>query len=340
MYTQQNYNNYLNIHTQNFEEKALELFRHQAAHCKVYKDFLFYLGINSHKVHYPEHIPFLPIECFKKFDVVTQKTPPQMVFTSSGTTNAHATSRHLVADLGLYRASFFKAFAYFYGDIKNYCVLGLLPAYLERTPHNVSSLVYMTQALITQSGHEKSGFYLYNYDELQQNIVDLQEEMRYQNKKILLLGVTFALLDMAQNFWADIVDENTVIMETGGMKGRGKELIRAELHQILCTKLGVRRIHSEYGMTELLSQAYSKGNGVFYCPPQLKIYIRDAENPIYTYAQGRAVRGGINAIDFANVHSCAFVATQDLGKINTNGSFEVLGRFDYSDVRGCNLLLA
>jgi hypothetical protein len=198
----------------------------------------------------------------------------------------------------------------------------------------------MTQALITQSGHEKSGFYLYNYDELQQNIVDLQEEMRYQNKKILLLGVTFALLDMAQNFWADIVDENTVIMETGGMKGRGKELIRAELHQILCTKLGVRRIHSEYGMTELLSQAYSKGNGVFYCPPQLKIYIRDAENPIYTYAQGRAVRGGINAIDFANVHSCAFVATQDLGKINTNGSFEVLGRFDYSDVRGCNLLLA
>ena len=330
-YMPQNYAEWLQIQPQNFEEKALSLFRYQAQHCKIYKDYLFYLNISPSRVHYPEHIPFLPIEFFKQHEVKTHNFTPERVFSSSGTSNTQ-TSQHFVADLQVYRASFELAFSCFYGDVKNYCVLALLPSYLERQG---SSLVYMAQQFITQSGHERSGFYVNDYDELLKTL----EELALQNQKVLLLGVTFALLHLARNYSVHL-GSDVLVMETGGMKGRGKELVRAELHQVLCGGLGVERIHSEYGMTELLSQAYSKGKGIFYAPPHLKIFIRDAENPLYTYPQGKAARGGINAIDFANVHSCAFVATQDLGRLHTNGSFEVLGRFDYSDVRGCNLLLA
>ncbi|MGB7393621.1 MAG: acyl transferase, partial [Pricia sp.] len=251
----------------------------------------------------------------------------EVVFTSSGTTGS-LTSRHYVKDIGVYEKSFRKAFFHFYGSISEYCVLALLPSYLEREG---SSLIYMVDDLIQKSGHPESGFYLNDLKGLKNQLVQLEAS----GTKTLLIGVSFALLDLAETYPLKL--QNTIIMETGGMKGRRRELIRDELHHILKSAFGVDRIHSEYGMTELLSQAYSKGNGHFETPPWMKILIRDTEDPLTYQPIGKT--GGINVIDLANRNSCAFIATQDLGKMHPNGSFEILGRFDHSDVRGCNLMV-
>ncbi|MEO6849860.1 MAG: acyl transferase, partial [Mucilaginibacter sp.] len=252
----------------------------------------------------------------------------QATFTSSGTTGMF-NSRHLVTDLIWYEESFRKAFELFYGDIEDHCILALLPSYLEREG---SSLIYLAEDLVKRSGNPDSGFYLYNHEDLFKQLKKQQEA----KKPTLLIGVTFALLDFVEHCPIDF--SQLIVMETGGMKGRRKEMIREELHQTLCKGFGVNAIHSEYGMTELLSQAYSKGDGIFNCPPWMKVIARDTNDPISTVEHGKT--GGINVIDLANSNSCAFIATQDLGKVYADGSFEVLGRFDDSDVRGCNLLIA
>ena len=238
-------------------------------------------------------------------------------------------SKHLVTDVSWYEESFRRAFEIFYGDIRDYCILALLPSYLEREG---SSLIYMAEDLVKRSNNPDSGFYLYNHDELYQQLKKQQDA----KKPTLLIGVTFALLDFVEQYPIDFPE--LIVMETGGMKGRRKEMIREELHQTLCNGFGVDAIHSEYGMTELLSQAYSKGNGIFQCPPWMKIITRDTNDPISSL--GNEKTGGINVIDLANINSCSFIATQDLGKVYADGSFEVLGRFDDSDIRGCNLLIA
>jgi hypothetical protein len=238
------------------------------------------------------------------------------------------TSKHFVTDVSLYENSYNKAFAQFYGNIENYCVLALLPSYLER---DGSSLIYMVEDLINRSNHQDSGFYLNNLEELSNKIIELENE----GQNILLIGVTYALLDLIEYKKFNL--KNTIIMETGGMKGKRKEMIREELHEQLCEGFGVSSIHSEYGMTELLSQAYSLGNGVFECPSWMQILIRDTEDALTYVDNGKT--GGINVIDLANINSCSFIATQDLGKKNPNNSFEVLGRFDNSDIRGCNLMV-
>jgi hypothetical protein len=249
------------------------------------------------------------------------------VFTSSGTTGM-ITSSHSVADVSWYVESFRKAFKLFYGDIKNYTVLALLPSYLEREG---SSLIYMAQDMITESANADSGFLLYNHQELYNNLI----KQKVAGKPTLLIGVTFALLDFVEQYQIEF--PQLIVMETGGMKGRRKEMIREELHSTLCTGFGVSVIHSEYGMTELLSQAYSKGNGIFNCPPWMKVITRDTNDPFTLIEAGKT--GGVNIIDLANINSCSFIATQDLGKVYEDGSFEVLGRFDNSDIRGCNLLI-
>jgi len=238
-------------------------------------------------------------------------------------------SKHLVTDVSWYEESFRRAFGLFYGDIKSYCVLALLPSYLEREG---SSLIYMAEDLVKSSENPDSGFYLYNHEELFQQLKKHQQA----GKPTLLIGVTFALLDFIEHYQLDFPE--LIVMETGGMKGRRKEMIREELHQTLCKGFGVKSIHSEYGMTELLSQAYSKGDGIFNCPPWMKIITRDTNDPMTELAVNQT--GGINIIDLANINSCSFIATQDLGRTYGDGSFEVLGRFDNSDIRGCNLLIA
>ncbi len=310
-----------------FEQTALQVFLYQAENNLVYKEYIQHLGIKTADITLLEQIPFLPIEFFKSRKVVSSDKEAQAIFTSSGTTG-NLTSRHFVPDLKLYEASFTKGFEQYYGAVSDYCILALLPVYLEREG---SSLIYMMEKLIKDSRHEKSGFYLHNHEELIATITDLKK----QNQKILLLGVSFALLDLAEKFQLDL--DGVVVMETGGMKGRRKEITREELHAFLTEKLGVQKIHSEYGMTELLSQAYSKGDSLFFTPSWMKILIRDTYDPFTYEKQGRS--GGVNVIDLANVHSCSFIETQDLGKIHPDGSFEILGRFDNSDVRGCNLLV-
>jgi phenylacetate-coenzyme A ligase PaaK-like adenylate-forming protein len=312
---------------QEFEKVTLQVFRYQAENNEVYKEYLSYLKVDPTQVNSIIDIPFLPIEFFKSREVVSTKLSPQATFTSSGTTG-NLTSRHFVPDLSIYEASFKKGFEAFYGPITDYCVLALLPSYLEREG---SSLIYMMEHLIKDSGHAKSGFYLHNHEEL----IATLEELKKSGQKVLLLGVSFALLDLAEKYTLDLSD--VIVMETGGMKGRRKEITREELHAFLCGKLGVTEIHSEYGMTELLSQAYSKGHSLFYTPNWMKILIRDAYDPFSYEATGRS--GGVNVIDLANLHSCAFIETQDLGKVHADGSFEILGRFDHSDIRGCNLLV-
>ncbi|MEZ4809521.1 MAG: acyl transferase [Allomuricauda sp.] len=309
-----------------FERLALEVFQFQYTHNPQYKTFCELLGKPPSKIRHTSDIPFLPIEFFKTHKVATSQQPPEVIFESSGTTKS-AISRHYVPDLGLYRQSFLKGFAEFYGPVETYCVLALLPSYLEREG---SSLVYMVNEFITRSQHPESGFYLYDLEALKQQLIHLEN----QQTKTLLIGVSFALLDLAEQFPLPL--KHTVIMETGGMKGRRKELIRKELHSVLKTAFGVPKIHSEYGMTELLSQAYSQGDGLFKTPPWMKIMVRDTEDPLTL--QNHGVTGGINVIDLANVYSCSFIATQDLGRAYPNETFEVLGRFDHSDIRGCNLM--
>jgi len=310
-----------------FEKIALKVFRFQYDNNVVYREFCQYLNVEKHDVKSLKQIPFLPIQFFKSHEVLSSEEKIQETFTSSGTTGM-TTSRHLVTDITLYEESYRKAFSQFYGNIENYAVLALLPSYLDREG---SSLIYMVDDLIKLSNHPESGFYLNNYDELIQKLVELDNA----GENIILIGVTYALLDLIekQNFQL----KNTIIMETGGMKGRRKEMIREELHDLLCKGFGVDAIHSEYGMTELLSQAYSLGHGVFECPSWMQILIRDTEDALSYIENGKT--GGINVIDLANINSCSFIATQDLGKKKPNNSFEVLGRFDNSDIRGCNLMV-
>lgn len=307
---------------------ALAVFRFQAASCMVYGEFISNFGLDANAIDSPDHIPFLPISFFKSHEVISGTGNTEVIFTSSGTTGM-INSKHLITDVSWYEESFLKAFDLFYGDVKNYCILALLPSYLEREG---SSLIYMAEDLVKRSENPDSGFYLYNHDDL---FVQLkrQQELR---KPTILIGVTFALLDFVEQYHLDFPE--LIVMETGGMKGRRKEMIREELHQTLCRGFGVNSIHSEYGMTELLSQAYSKGNGIFNCPPWMRIITRDTNDPM-TNLNGSQT-GGVNVIDLANINSCSFIATQDLGKIYADNSFEVLGRFDNSDIRGCNLLIA
>jgi len=311
-----------------FEKQALRVFRYQAENCAIYRDFISGLGINPANIHRIANIPFLPVEFYKAHRVVSSLDEVEVVFTSSGTTGM-VTSNHYVTDASWYVESFRKAFALFYRDIKDYTVLALLPAYLEREG---SSLIYMADDLIKQSQNPDSGFYLYNHEDLHQQLLKQQ-----QNKKpTLLLGVTFALLDFVEKYQHNF--PKLIVMETGGMKGRRKEMIREELHDTLCKGFGVDAIHSEYGMTELLSQAYSKGNGIFNYPPWMRMLTRDTNDPLTIITGGKT--GGVNIIDLANINSCSFIATQDLGKVYADSSFEILGRFDNADIRGCNLLIA
>ncbi len=306
---------------------ALKVFRHQYDHNFVYNQFCNLLNKNKSNVKSLTEIPFLPIQFFKSHQVLSSSAPVQQTFTSSGTTGM-LTSQHLITDTSWYEESYRKAFAQFYGNIEDYAVLALLPSYLDRQG---SSLIYMVKDLIDSSNHPESGFYLNNYNELATKLIELDKA----GQNVLLIGVTYALLDLIEIQKFEL--KNTIIMETGGMKGKRKEMIREELHQLLCEGFGVSNIHSEYGMTELLSQAYSLGEGVFECPNWMHILIRDTEDAL-TYVEVQKT-GGINVIDLANYNSCAFIATQDLGKKYPNNSFEVLGRFDNSDIRGCNLMV-
>lgn len=310
-----------------FVKTALKVFRFQYENNAVYRKFCDFLNIDSGQVKTVEQIPFLPIQFFKSERVLSDKKPVEITFTSSGTTGSQ-TSSHFITDVSVYEQSFRKGFSEFYGNIENYAVLALLPSYLER---DGSSLIYMVEDLIQKSNHPESGFYLHNYNELIEKLISLDNS----GQKTLLIGVTYALLDVVEK--QQFTLKNTIVMETGGMKGRRKEMIREELHQTLQKGFGVNAIHSEYGMTELLSQAYSLGNGIFDCPPWMKILIRDTEDALTLIDNERT--GGINVIDLANINSCSFIATQDLGKKYDNGSFEVLGRFDNSDIRGCNLMV-
>ncbi|MBT8257867.1 MAG: acyl transferase, partial [Bacteroidia bacterium] len=273
-----------------------------------------------------DKIPFLPIQFFKTHMVLSSKETIEVEFKSSGTSGQER-STHYVTDLELYKKSFVNGFKHFYGPINDFAILALLPSYLERQG---SSLVYMVDHMISLSTHAESGFFLNDIDKL----ATVLNELDKNGKRVLLLGVSFALLDLVEKHQFNL--KNTIIMETGGMKGRRQELIREDLHKILKSGFDVENIHSEYGMTELLSQAYSKGKGRFQTPPWMKVLTRDSEDPFYILPAGSS--GGINIIDLANLHSCAFIATQDLGKIYPDGSFEVLGRFDHSDIRGCNLM--
>ena len=317
-----------NIHsTEEFNQVALEVFKHQFKNNKVYRSFCDLLYIHPSDISKVEDIPFLPIQFFKSKKVIASLEQEQAVFTSSGTTGS-TTSKHFVTDVNLYKESYLKGFDYFYGNIEDYTVLALLPNYLERTG---SSLVFMVDDLIKKSKQSESGFYLNNLQELAKKLLELDAK----GQKVLLIGVSFALLDLIDLHQFDL--KNTIVMETGGMKGRRKELVREELHKILKSGFGVDEIHSEYGMTELLSQGYSKGNGVFNTPPWMQVLTRDTEDALSINPHGK--NGGINVIDLANYNSCSFIATQDLGKVYADNSFEIIGRFDNSDIRGCNLMV-
>lgn len=301
-----------------------ELFRFQYLTNSLYRAYVDALKINPADVQEISQIPFLPIQFFKSHRVICGEFEPQVVFESSGTTQTQ-NSKHLVKDTAIYTRSFMEAFRQFYGPVEDYVVLGLLPSYLERQN---SSLVYMVQEMIQRSGKPESGFYLYEHEKLAETLQTLKQP-------VLLIGVTFALLDFAERFQLEL--PNVIVMETGGMKGRREEWTREELHAYLKERLGVPAIHAEYGMTELLSQAYSKGNGVFSCPPWMKVMVRDENDPFQLYSSNAS--GVINVIDMANIHSCAFIATDDIGRLHADGSFEVLGRMDHSALRGCSLMV-
>jgi len=309
-----------------FEEMCMRVFRHQVNNNKVYQEFIKLLGRRPDQITRVEQIPFLPIDFFKSRDILSSSQQVETVFTSSGTTGS-VPSRHLVTDLSVYRKSFTLGFEHFYGRPEDYTILALLPSYLER---GGSSLVFMANELIQMSSSESSGFYLNNMEELAFNLAELDRS----GQKILLLGVSYALLDLIALKQFKL--NNTIVMETGGMKGRRREMVREELHKELSAGFGVDQIHSEYGMTELLSQAYSHGNGIFDCPPWMKVLIRDPEDPFQLLDTKRT--GGVNVIDLANFNSCSFIATQDLGRAQEGASFELVGRFDHSDIRGCNLM--
>lgn len=305
----------------------MAVFKHQAEHCTVYRDYIRYLNMVPEAINSYLEIPFLPISFFKSHDIVSTTDKAEVIFSSSGTTG-QSTSKHLVSDVKIYEQSFNLAFEQFYGNPRDLCILALLPSYLEREG---SSLIYMVDDLLKQSQHPQSGYFLHNHEALYRTLL----EVKANGQKTILIGVTYALLDFVESFQLDFPE--LIVMETGGMKGKRREMVREELHEILTAGFGVSHIHSEYGMTELLSQGYSHGDGIFNCPPWMKILLRDTSDPL-SLLTGRQ-SGGINVIDLANLNSCAFIATQDLGKVYPDGSFEVLGRFDNADIRGCNLLV-
>lgn len=318
------------VRADNFDALALAVFQYQARHNLLYRDYLNLLKINPSTITRIEAIPFLPISFFKTHPVISQQLDklPKTIFSSSGTTGK-TTSRHYVRDLDFYKRNTVIGFEHFYGKVADYCVLGLLPSYLERSG---SSLIAMVDHFIRLSKYPQSGFFLYDHEAL----VEVLKENQQQQIPTLLIGVSFALLDFAETHQLDLT--NTIIMETGGMKGRRKEMTREELHGVLQPSFGVSAIHSEYGMTELLSQAYSRGNGIFYPMPTMKVLVREITDPLTTIPNGKT--GVLNIIDLANLDSCAFVATDDLGRVASDGSFEILGRLDASDIRGCNLMVA
>lgn len=309
-----------------FRRQALEVFRYQSMHIPAYKDYLKAIRVDPEKVQQWEDVPYLPVSFFKTHDIIEKNATADLIFSSSGTTG-QVPSRHRVADIRLYEQSFLKSFELFYGDIREYCFLALLPSYLERKG---SSLVFMAERLIRESGHADSGFYLHQFDQL----AAVLKRQRENHQKTILLGVSYALLDMAANFPMDFPE--LIIMETGGMKGKRKEMVREELHAVLRNGFGVKCIHAEYGMTELLSQAYAGCDGLFQCPPWMRVRIREINDP-FSYVPGGA-SGGICVTDLANVYSCAFIAVEDIGRSLPNHCFEVQGRFDDSDLRGCNLM--
>lgn len=311
-----------------FNEKALEVFHWQAKNIPVYKEYISSLGLNPNNINKIEEIPFLPIQFFKSRKVIEKTQAPETIFKSSGTTKT-GRSQHFVADLNLYQQSFTRGFELTYGKVCNTCVIALLPNYQEQGD---SSLVFMIDSLIKQSDHSKSGFYLNEKNILLETLLELKKS----KTKTLLIGVTYALLDFIEKQNIDF--SNLIVMETGGMKGRRKEIVREELHAILCIGFGVSQIHSEYGMTELLSQAYSSGKGLFKTPPWMKIFIRQISDPL-SLCEGNKT-GGVNVIDLANINSCCFISTQDLGRAKSNNQFEIIGRFDNSDTRGCNLMIS
>ena len=308
-----------------FEMLALSIFDYQMESNSIYAPYaaLILKGKAPNNIF---EIPFLPISFFKTEEVICQGRPVEEVFLSSGTSGDQ--SKHLVSDISLYRESYLKAFELFYGDITQYCILSLLPNYREREG---SSLIYMVDDLISKSKHEQSGFYLNDYESLSMRLQKLEKE----GQKTILFGVSYALLDLAEQFPQKL--EHTIIIETGGIKGKRKEMLKEELHQNLKAAFSLEVIHSEYGMSELLSQSYSNGEGIFKSPPWKKVLIRDTNDPLTIIGDNKT--GGINVIDLANIYSCPFIATQDLGKTFEDGTFTVLGRFDNSDLRGCNLLL-
>jgi hypothetical protein len=310
-----------------FENVALEVFRFQHHANPVYRRYCDVLRTEVPAVTQIQHIPFLPISFFKTHNVQCgENSIKGIVFESSGTTGQQP-SRHYVHDIGLYESSFRRTFAQFYGDVKDCCILGLLPSYLERQH---SSLVYMVHDLIRQSGHPQSGFYLYEVEKLAGTHADLNSA----GEKVVLFGVTYALLDFAEKYPMPL--QSTTIIETGGMKGRKTELLRAELHGLLKKSFPGARIHSEYGMTELLSQAYAADSGRFQTPPWMRVLIREEDDPFALTSTAKT--GGINVIDLANLWSCAFIATEDAGRLHADGSFDVLGRLDHAEVRGCSLM--
>lgn len=315
-----------------FESAALEIFRFQALHNPVYEKFLELIKCKPEGVTAISQIPFLPIEFFKTHEVLAVKPRTsnlkQITFTSSGTSGQEV-SKHIVTDISVYEKSFRKGFELFYGHAKDYCVLALLPSYLEREG---SSLVYMMDTLIKDSCQPQSGFYLHNHDQLYKVLTELKAKAQ----KTILIGVTYALLDFSECHPLNFPE--LIVMETGGMKGKREEMIRADVHEVLKKGFGVSHIHSEYGMTELLSQAYSTGDGIFITPPWMKIIIHQ-QHDLFSEA-GEGQTGVISVIDLANIYSCSFITTQDVGRKHANGSFEVLGRTDFSDVRGCNLLIS
>ena len=310
-----------------FEKIALQTFRFQYENNLVYQEFCNLMNVEKGNIKTIQQIPFLPIQFFKSHRVISNENNIQETFTSSGT-SGEQTSKHHVTDLSIYKKSYQNGFSQFYGNIEDYVVLALLPSYLEREG---SSLIYMVSDLIQKTKNSESGYYLHNTDALIEKLITLDSK----GINVILIGVTYALLDLIEQHSFQL--KNTIIMETGGMKGKRKELIREELHAQLCSGFGVSSIHSEYGMTELLSQAYSLGNGIFECPTWMQILIRDPEDALNYVENGKT--GGINVIDLANINSCSFIATQDLGKKYPNTTFEVLGRFDNSDIRGCNLMV-
>lgn len=306
---------------------ALRLFRFQAEYNPVYGDYIHYLGVHPETVKTVEAIPFLPMSFFKNHLIQTGSWEPETTFTSSGTTGL-ATSAHRIADIGFYISHAEKCFTHFFGPLNGYHIFALMPSYLERQG---SSLIAMLESFVKKTDSPYSGFYLYDYEKLAHDLTQAKKD----NRKIILWGVSFALLDFAEKFSIDLSD--SIILETGGMKGRRKEITRHDLHKQLKKHFNVAQVYSEYGMTELLSQAYTKGGDLFYSSPWMKIVVRETTDPL---AKGLISQtGGLNVIDFANFYSISFIETEDAGKIHPDGGFEVLGRLDNSDVRGCNLMV-